>query len=563
MSTSTAVLAWLESSSAIERWTRRARLYAASNAPLLLGIATFAVGAMLLFSSATPALPHRSRILDSVSLSPVTESAYFLSSLVGLALLLMSRGLRRRLDGAYTLTVPLLVLGMAFSLLKGLDYEEALGLAAVLAALLPARRHFSQRASLLAEPFTISWLIGIALVLSAAVWLAVFSSTHVLFSAGSWGHSAFTGGPPITLAATLGAVCSAALIGAMMLLRMVPPPLTVPDESEADQVRKVVATATHTAANLALVGDKGVLFSDDRKSFLMYGIAGRSWVAIGDPVGPAGARTDLARRFCALAREHGGRAVFYLVTPENLPTYIDMGFSVSKIGETALVRLDTFSLDGSSRKSLRRSRKSALRAACTFSVVPAGNVRVLLPELREVSDGWLASKRGKEKGFSFGYFDERYIQQCPIGLVRRDGRVIAFANLWLAVEGGELSVDLMRYFPDAPPGIMDYLMSEILLWGKGQGYRAFDLGMAPLAGLETGGSAPVWNRLASLVYRRARRFYNFEGLRQYKEKFDPIWQGRYIAIPSGMHPTFALADVAKLVIGPRRAASRERKVLRP
>jgi phosphatidylglycerol lysyltransferase len=348
----------------------------------------------------------------------------------------------------------------------------------------------------------------------------------------------------------------------MTLLRTVPPPLLIIGENEEGRVRELVATATHTAANLALVGDKGVLFSDDRKSFLMYGIAGRSWVAMGDPVGPSFARPDLARRFRALACENGGRAVFYLVTPENLSMYIDLGFSVSKIGETALIPLDTFSLDGGSRKSLRRARKTAIEAGCTFSVLASAEVRTLLSELRGVSDGWLASKRGKEKGFSLGYFDERYLEQCPIALVRRGEQVIAFANLWATADEAELSVDLMRYLPDAPPGIMDYLLTEILLWGKARGYRVFDLGMAPLAGLETGETAPVWNRLAALISTRSTLFYNFEGVRRYKEKFDPAWEGRYIAVPAGMHPTVALADVARLVAGLRRSRPKIARVFR-
>ena len=554
-----ALLAWLELSPTIKRSVARPRAYAVSHASTILAIATFALGAMLLFSSATPALSERSRILDSVFVSPVTESAYFLSTLVGLGLLFISRGLKRRLDGAYLLTIPLLALGIVFSLLKGLDYEEAIALAILLAALVPSRRHFQRRASLVAERFTISWVIGIVLVLSAAVGLAIFSSTHVLFSADSWSHTALVGGTPVTLAATLAAVCCAALIGSMTLLRTVPPPLRVPDASEVNRVREVVATAEHTAANLALVGDKGVLFSDDRECFLMYGIAGRSWVAMGDPVGPPRARSELARRFRAMARENGGRAVFYLVTPENLATYIDMGFSVNKIGETALIPLDTFSLSGGSRKSLRRARKTAIVAGYTFSVAPPAEVAALLRELRDVSNSWLAFKRGKEKGFSLGYFDERYLEQCPVAVVRSGRRVVAFANLWAGAEGAELSVDLMRYSPDAPAGIMDYLLSEILLWGKARGYRVFDLGMAPLAGLETGGDVPAWNRLAGVMFRRAHRFYNFEGVRKYKEKFNPVWEGRYIAVPAGMHPTLALADVARLVIGLRRPTPRERK----
>lgn len=542
-----ALLAWSECAALVRRRGRRILAAAESHQPTLLAAATFAAGAMLLFSSATPAIADRTRILDQISFGPVTESAYFFASLAGVALLLISRGLHRRLDGAYVLAVGLLVAGITFSLLKGLDYEEAVVLATVLTFLAPARGKFSRRASLLAEPFTVFWVVGIVLVLSAAVSLAVFSSSHVLFSSAHWWHFSLTGGTSVSLVSTLAAVCAAALAGGACLLRMVPPPLAGPDASEIGKLREVVAGAEHTVANLALVGDKAVLFSDDYKSFLMYGVSGRSWVAMGDPVGPAAIRVELARRFRALAQQNGGRALFYLVAPENLPAYVDLGFSVIKVGETALVALDTFTLDGGSRKSLRRARKNAIASGCEFSVVAAREIHPLLPELRRVSDGWLALKHRKEKGFSLGYFDDRYLEQCPAAVVRRNGRVIGFANIWQSPEAGELSVDLMRYAPDAPPGMMDYLLSEVMLWGKAQGYRSFDLGMAPLAGMESGDGAPAWHRLAALVFSRSHRFYNFDGVRKYKEKFEPSWRGRYVALPAGLHPALALADVTKLV----------------
>jgi phosphatidylglycerol lysyltransferase len=555
-----ALLIWSEGSAMIARWGGRVRSLASPHAPAILAAAIFAAGAMLLFSSATPAVTLRVRILEQVSFGPVTESAYFLSSLVGLGMLLIARGLQRRLDGAYMIALLLIALGVIFSLLKGLDYEEAFVLSALLAAFLPAHRQFSRQASLLGEPFTMSWVLGIVVVLSAAIWLAIFSSTHVLFSSTAWWHFSFTGGTPVALGATVAAVCAAAMIGGAWLLRMVPPPLMMPIGVDQDKLREAVAKAAHTPANLALVGDKGVMFSDDRKSFLMYGISGKNWVAMGDPVGVAQARADLARRFRDLARENGGRAVFYLVAPENLATYIDLGFSVKKIGETALVCLATFNLEGGSRKSLRRARSNVIAAGCEFSVVPASEVPALLPVLREVSNSWLAGKRAREKRFSLGYFDEKYLSQCPAALVRQRGRIIAFANIWESAEAGELSVDLMRYADGAPVGIMDFLLSEVMLWGKSRGYQAFDLGMAPLAGLDNGPGAPFWHRLVAVIVRRGRRFYNFEGVRKYKEKFNPTWEGRYAVLSAGVHPTVALADVARLVGGVERRRSNHGRV---
>ena len=79
---------------------------------------------------------------------------------------------------------------------------------------------------------------------------------------------------------------------------------------------------------------------------------------------------------------------------------------------------------------------------------------------------------------------------------------------------------------------MDYLFVELMLWGEAEGYRWFNLGMAPLAGLEDRALAPLWNRLGALLFRHGEHFYNFQGLRQYKEKFDPVWEPRYLASPA-------------------------------
>ena len=68
------------------------------------------------------------------------ELSHFLASLVGAVLLLLARGLQRRLDGAYIVTVILLAVGSILSLTKGGDYEEAITLLLILAALLPCRR---------------------------------------------------------------------------------------------------------------------------------------------------------------------------------------------------------------------------------------------------------------------------------------------------------------------------------------------------------------------------------------------------------------------------------------
>jgi phosphatidylglycerol lysyltransferase len=280
----------------------------------------------------------------------------------------------------------------------------------------------------------------------------------------------------------------------------------------------------------------------------MFQTSGNSWVAMGDPIGPPELGEELAWEFLEDCDGMAVSPVFYQVTPERLPLYVDLGLTLSKLGEEARVPLETFSLDGAARADLRQAHRRAGRDAATFEMIERGGVAAILPELRAVSDAWLEAKNAVEKRFSLGFFDERYIAHFDVGVVRHQGAVVAFANLW---RGGstELSVDLMRYNEAAPKGVVDYMLIECMLWGRGRGFRWFNLGMAPLSGLEEHALAPTWHKLGRIVQRYGETFYNFEGLRKFKEKFDPVWRPRYLAAPDGLAMAGALLDVTALISG--------------
>ena len=531
----------------ISRLGRRLTARPGGTVPAVLSLATFAGGAVLLVSGATPSIEARMELLHYVSPGFLIEGASFFASLIGVGLLLTSRGLYRRLDGAYTLTLALLAGGMVMSILKGLDYEEALYLGVVLAALVPARRFFPRRSTLTQLEFGRSWVVAISLVLGASAYLVFFSYRHVMFAEEVWWRVSLDAAASRSLRATVCAAVAAGVIGLIRMMRPVQPRLVPPDSAQLERAASIAAASPVASAHLALLGDKSLLFSKDGTAFLMYAICGRTWVAMGDPVGNPSACAELAWRFRELAAEHDARSVFYLVSPEHLPLYLDLGLSLLKLGESARIPLTSFTLEGGSRKWMRRARNAAIAAGCTFDVVPACAVAQLLPDLQRVSDAWLSSRRTREKGFSLGFFDEEYLTRLPVAVVRCHGEIVAFANLWPSGGREELSVDLMRYSPAAPPGVNDYLLCELMLWGKDAGYRQFDLGMAPLSGLDPRRLSPLWNRLGSLVYRRGEQFYHFQGLRRFKEKFDPEWEPRYLATPGPSTVPAALGGVTTLV----------------
>ena len=517
--------------------------------PQVSGTLVFLAGFLLLVSGATPVIDTRLALIREVLPLAVLEISHLAASVIGLGLMVLARALFRRVAAAYQMTRWLLVAGIVASLLKGLEIEQAIALSIVLFILWLGRRGFYRPSTVMAERFTPAWIASLIIVITAAVWVGFFAHRHVEYSHSLWWTFALEGDAPRMLRASLAVVLLAAAFLAMNLLRPAQPEPQRAGAEDLNRARRVLQSSTQALANAALIGDKRLLFSQDERAFLMYQISGRSWVTLGDPVGDAARHEELLWQLRALADRHAGWSVFYQVSAEKLPLYVDLGLAVLKLGEEARIPLPDFSLEGSRRAELRTQRRRAERDGASFEVVGPAQLAPLLPALQAISDSWLQDKAAAEKGFSVGAFSSNYVSQFPVAIVRCEGNPVAFASLWAAASGEEIAVDLMRFGPDAPRGAMDYLFVELLLWARAQGYQWLNLGMAPLAGLEKHPLAPAWHRVGNFIFRHGEHFFNFDGLRRYKSKFDPVWVSKYLASPGGLVLPRVLLDVSVLISG--------------
>ena len=521
-----------------------------SSLPTVLAITTFISGVVLLFSGATPALAPRLVFLTDFLPLSVIEFSHFLGSIIGVALLFLAWAVQRRVDAAYYVTAGMLALGIVASLLKGFDYEEALILTVVLAAFIPCRQAFYRKSSLISRVFSVGWISAISVAILASVWLGFFSNKHVEYQSSLWWQFSIgtAGDASRFLRATVGVVGVALIVAIARLLRPAPPKPSPPTPDERAITERIVAANPFTVSALALLGDKYFLFSSSKNAFIMYGIEGNSWIAMGDPVGPVGEWRELLWRFRELATKQGAWAVFYQVRSQNVALYLDLGLTMQKLGEEARVDLATFSID-KQKKTTRHSYRKAIQDGIVFEIVPVTDVPRLLPRLKQISDAWLEAKNTREKSFSLGSFNPRYLARFPMAIATRNGEPVAFANVLCGAEHEELSIDLMRFTSDSPPGTMDFLFLSLMQWGKENGYRWFNLGMAPLSGMENRPLAPLWMRVGALIFKHGELFYNFQGLRAYKEKFGPEWEPRYLASPGGLSLPLILANAAALVSG--------------
>lgn len=521
-------------------------------APILAAILTMAAGVMLLASGATPSIPDRFIILYELTPVLLIELSHFLSSIAGLFLVLLAFGLKAKLDAAWAATVTLLLVAAPLALLKAFAWEEATALVVLAALLVPVHGAFTRKARLSSMEVTPGWLISALAAVVGVGMLGLWSFQHADYGDKPFWVVMADADAARAMRAWAGAALLLIVFGAWRLVASVATPRVVGEsDPELGRVRAILAKAEEAepGSNLALLGDKRFIFSPSGESFLMFGVRGRSWISLGAPVGRRDERMDLLWRFRELADSHAARPGFYGLDAEHLPDIVELGFSISKVGESAAVALDSFTIEGTKRGNLRRAWRQACDAGATFEVVPPEGVMAIMPELKAISDAWLVHHAGGDKRFSMGGFYPAYVAEFPVGIVRWEGRIVAFATLWVTAAKTSFSMDLMRYVDDGPRRIMDYLFVELIEWGRAEGYQAVDFGMAPLSGLEDRPLAPVLSRVGALIFERGEDLYNFQGVRSYKGKYDPVWRPRYIAAPNRWHIPLVLADMGLLTSG--------------
>lgn len=516
--------------------------------PILASALAMLAGIVLLVSGNLPAEGTRLEILRDVFPLGVVEASHLAGSLSGALLIVLAAGLYRKLYRAWLLAMVLIGVGFVASLAKGLNWVEAVSMAATLVTLGLLRPAFYRAEELSLFRLDRRWILSLLVLAAAIFWIGLFAYDHVEYRNAMWWQFSWNGDASRFLRASLvlAVVLAAVIVNSLISHR----PALREANKIPDVVKRLVAQSEDTEANIALTGDKLFLVSPDETAFIAYADTGTSLIAKGDPVGDRKAGETLIWTLRERAYRAGKRVAFYSVSPEYLPTYLDLGLSILKIGEVARVDLRGFTLEGSKRKDLRQARNRALRDGFVFSVIPRDELNAVLPDLRHISDAWLERKQGEEKGFSLGAFTEDYMLNFDVAVLRDpEGRIVAFANLFQGANQHELSLDLMRYLPDAPHFAMDSLFAEMMLWGAETGFHWASLGAAPFAGVQNRELAPLWNRIGGFIYEHGEHFYRFEGLRAYKEKFDPVWSPNYLACPGGMAAPRILYEVNVLVSG--------------
>ncbi len=519
------------------------------------GVAAIA-GVILLVSGALPSDSQNLGVLREFLPLSFVEASHLAGSVVGVLLILVSRGLFRKLYRAWAVAMLLMVAGFVASLAKGLDTHEAISMLGTIALLATFRGAFYRVSGASIFRLNVPWLVSVIALLAVIFWVGLFAYSHVQYQNALWWEFAWNGDASrflrssLVVAVILGVVAVTSLFG-----REIPAPARV---GIPEAVEKLAMESEDTESQISLTGDKQFLISPDESAFIAYADTGNAIISKGEPVGDETAGQQLIWQLREMADREGKLCAFYSVSTKYLPTFLDLGLSILKIGEVARVPLEDFSLDGKPRKRFRQAKNRAEREGYVFEIIPKEELAPVLPELRQISDRWLEKKAGAEKGFALGGFDDDYLSYFDHAVLRdgETGKIMAFANLFQGGNKSELSLDLMRYEPDSPSFVMDALFAEMMAWGAEQGFHWFSLGAAPFSGIENRQLASIWNKIGGFVYEHGEQFYHFEGLRSFKQKFDPEWSPNYLASPGGLAAPRILYEVNILISGGLRGLTK-------
>jgi len=515
--------------------------------PRIASVVVFFAGICEIFAAALPPEDYRMEALNQVLPLWLIEFNYLLSGISGVLLLILSRGLYRRIKTAWNLTLLVLMMSIVFALAGSLGYWRLAILVTALCVVTPVRHYFHRRGRLLTEQVAYQWLVAISVVLILAVWLFWFAYKKRDDLSWEFWQVALHADAPRSIRTLVASILVAAGFYLVRILQISIGRTQTATHTELQQAGLIVQQSHEPQTWLALQGDKRLLFNEQRTAMVAYAEHGKSCVALGNPIGPTDEAIQMAWDFKEMCQQQSGWPVFYLVDDRFAALYQEMNLRLFHIGDQALVDLQQQDPINDNSSPVFQSWKRCHDQGYRFSVIDGPEIESVLPDLERIQAAWRADRGGHHLKFSIGQFSAETIKQNPVGLVEHEGRLIAFLTLWTGVESDEFAAGLIRYLPVASASTLDFLLVEAMQWGRGKGYRFLDLGQAPLADWHSDDHIQMRSQLMSLTFQFGRHFYSYQGLRNYKDRFHPVWRPVYVAWPPDKPLASVLSDIAQLI----------------
>ncbi len=512
--------------------------------PILIGF----MGVINLISATWPRSQSAVRGIESWLPLEVTQRSRSLMLFAGLALVQVSRNLTRRKELAWYVATIALSFSLLLHITRAVDLHHSLIAGLLLTYLIYFRRRFFARS----DPASIQWALVMAPILFGLVCVYGVIGLRNLERQYAWEdgntpvREALNSGilirephlEPLTnhAARFLGSLQIAGWLARFYLLVLLLRPVILRGREEApgEKIRQIFQSySRYSLSAFAVQGDKHHLLVATDRGLIAYATKGTVALACGDPIVPEELFEESVRDYVSHCRRNGWTPCIYEAAEARLPLYRGMDFHTLKIAEEALLDLGEFSLAGTKKSNLRAMVN---KVAKTGMVVRRYDCRnqpnpEIDEQLEKISEEWLEEKHLGEMGFTLGRFSLEVLNGIPVFVAAINEKVEAFCS-WLPYRGGQAAVlDLMRKRKEAPAGTMDMLLAQSLFDLKAAGLIEASLGNAPLA--NTGEPHGKLERGVALLYEKMNFLYGYKNLFQFKKKFVPRWEGRFLVYPKG------------------------------
>ncbi|MEG1312593.1 MAG: bifunctional lysylphosphatidylglycerol flippase/synthetase MprF [Romboutsia sp.] len=507
-------------------------------------------GIVLLVSEAIPSTVGRIRVINKVFDFRVMHMSGNIAIIIGFLLIAISTVITYKSKKVYKITMILVVLGSVLALIKGFDYEETIYLLTVGIILRASKKQFYR------DGFIIRWgkLLKDILVL-------MFFQAFYLFIAYANISGKIKKIPLLNIdiqhtniyiykiltVSSIGFVASLIFLGILYYTNKFK---DFPKISLSNYEKKIEnILSNYKGAPLIhyiYLNDKFLYLNKAEDVAIQYQIYANKVVVLGNPIGNKENFFDTIQNFYDLSDKYGYTPVFCSIDESMIPYLHETGYEFMKLGEDAGVNLNNFTLEGRKMKSVRNALSRVEKEGYTFEIINPPFSNDFIRDIKVVSEEWLGDK--KEKGFSVGFFDEKYLNRQPIAIVKNKDNVIkGFTNLMPMYDDNyTLSIDLMRFSNDTCNGIMDFIFVNLFKWAKENGYSKFNMGLAPLSNVGTSKYSFLSEKIAAQVYSYGQHFYSFQGLKKFKEKYCDSWDSRYMAYKKKTSLVFTMIQVILL-----------------
>ncbi|GAA2467152.1 bifunctional lysylphosphatidylglycerol synthetase/lysine--tRNA ligase LysX [Terrabacter carboxydivorans] len=279
--------------------------------------------------------------------------------------------------------------------------------------------------------------------------------------------------------------------------------------------------------------DKASVFSPDGRAAVTYRVVAGVSLASADPVGHRDSWQPAIEAWRAEAREFGWVPAVLGASEHGARAYaVAGGMRVLLLGDEAVLDAGHFDLRRASLTPVRRAVARATRAGLTVRVRRQHELR--LEELEEIGDraeAWRGSE--SDRGFSMALGragDPADNDILHVTAHDGDGALVGILSLVPWGRAG-VSLDVMRRSPDAPNGVTELMVSELLAQSRELGLSRLSLNFcmfrAVFEDAERLGSGSL-TRMGASVLGLFDRFWQLERLYRSNEKYEPTWLPRFL-----------------------------------